>query len=128
MMSLGIQRLSFCFTFLLSLIGSIYIIRQTKLLNGISKLTVIRKRYSSITKVIVIVSLFLILFVFLLQSALIAFIEWIDNDRFSDILTIIFSVFDVICFHGILYLTLLRFWLMYFDVQYTISTLDKEGI
>lgn len=117
----------FCIVLALILIGTIYIIRQTKLLNGISSLTIIRKRYSSITKIVVFLSIFLILIVLSLECALIIFSSHISSSTYI-ILKICFSVLNTICFHGILYLMFLRFWLMYFDVQYTISTLDKEWV
>ena len=44
----------------------------------------------------------------------------------NDILLMCFNSLKIFCFNAILHLMFLRFWLMYFDVQWTIATLDKE--
>ena len=75
-----IRLLVFCFCLALVLSGTIFIINQCRLLNGISKLTVIRKRYSQITNIVVGLSIFIILIIFTFKSGIILFEEKMNGD------------------------------------------------
>ena len=120
-----IKLVAFCLSLAFVLSGTLYIITQCRKLNGIANLTVIQKRYSKITNITVAFSIFMILIVFTFKSGIILF-ETEMTEQTNNILLICFTSLKIICFHAILYLMVLRFWLMFFDVQWTIATLDKE--
>ena len=98
----------FCVSLALVLSGTTFIVRECRYFNGISKLTVIRKRYSQITNIVVGLSIFQMLIILTFQGGLILFSERM-NESTSNILLICFSALKPVCFHAILYLMFLDF-------------------
>eukprot|EP01083_Nonionella_stella_P040801 110602_1 len=121
------QLALFCFVVVYGLCGSIFTLWSTYLINGLSKLAVIQKRYSFITNLVVIFSITLIIVVHLLHCALITFEERIDKLIYT-ILLVMIEILNEIFFDGILFLIFLRFYMMYFDVNYRISVLEGAWI